>query len=53
LLASAGPVPTLERLAVLRAPAYEAVADATVETDERDVDEVAAVAIEELRACDA
>lgn len=45
---SNGATVTLERLATLRAPAYEAAADVTVDTEGRTVDEVAAVVIEEL-----
>jgi shikimate kinase len=41
LLAPRAAVTTLERLAVVRAPAYEAVADAVVDTDGRSVDDVA------------
>jgi len=37
---------TMERLAVVRAAAYEAVADATVDTDGRTIDEVAASVLE-------
>jgi shikimate kinase len=37
----ASAVATLERLSAVRAGAYEAVADATIATEERDVDEVA------------
>jgi shikimate kinase len=46
LLAPRGAVATLERLAVVRAAAYEAVADATVDTDHRTVDEVVDAVIE-------
>jgi shikimate kinase len=45
-----GATTTLERLASLRAPAYEAAATVTVDTDDRTVDEVAAAVIEELHA---
>ena len=44
---------TLERLATLRAPAYEAAADVIVDTEGRTVDEVAAAVIEEFRTCNA
>jgi shikimate kinase len=40
-LLARGAVATLERLAVVRAAAYEAIADAVVDTDGRTVDEVA------------
>jgi shikimate kinase len=49
LLAPRGAVSTLERLAVVRAAAYEAVADATVDTDGRTVDEVADAVLEVYR----
>jgi hypothetical protein len=42
-------VSTLERLAVVRAAAYEAVADAAVDTDGRTVDEVADAVLEVYR----
>jgi shikimate kinase len=45
------PVITLERLASLRAPAYEAAAHATVETSGRTVDEVASAVLEEFARC--
>lgn len=45
------PVATLERLAALRAPAYEAAAHAVVETAGRSVDEVAELVLEELARC--
>ena len=45
------PVATLERLASLRAPAYEAAAHATVDTAGRNVDEVATLVLEELAQC--
>jgi shikimate kinase len=41
LLASADPVATLERLSLLRADAYAAVADTVVPTDDRSVEQVA------------
>jgi shikimate kinase len=44
-------IATLERLASLRAAAYEAAADVAVDTAGRTVDEVAAVVVEEWRAC--
>ncbi|HEY7107331.1 MAG TPA: shikimate kinase [Acidimicrobiia bacterium] len=46
----AGAVTTLERLAVLRAPAYEAAAEITIDTDGRTVDEVATLVVEEYDA---
>jgi shikimate kinase len=49
LLAPRGAVSTLERLAVVRAAAYEAVADAAVDTDGRTVDEVADAVLEVYR----
>jgi shikimate kinase len=49
LLAPRGAVATLERLAVVRAAAYEAVADAVVDTDGRTVDEVADAVLEVYR----
>ncbi|MGQ0804044.1 MAG: shikimate kinase [Actinomycetota bacterium] len=42
-----GPVTTLERLAAVRAGAYEAVADAVVDTDGRSVAEVVDAVLEE------
>ena len=39
---------TLERLAQLRAPAYEAVADATIDTEQGDVADVARAVLDEL-----
>lgn len=45
------PVATLERLATLRAPAYEAAAHAVVDTAGRTVDEVADVVLEEFARC--
>jgi shikimate kinase len=50
LLAPRGAVSTLERLAVVRAAAYEAVADAAVDTDGRTVDEAADAVLEVYRA---
>jgi shikimate kinase len=49
LLEAGGPVGTLERLAVLRAPAYEAAAQVVVDTDGLSVDGVADRVIEEYR----
>jgi shikimate kinase len=46
LLAEGGTLATLERLAGLRADAYAAVADATVETEGRSVDQVADAVLE-------
>jgi shikimate kinase len=46
LLAARGAVATLERLAVVRAAAYAAVADTVVDTDGRTIDEVAAAVLE-------
>ena len=45
-----GSVATLERLAALRAPAYEDAADVVVHTEDRTVDAVAARVIEELQS---
>jgi shikimate kinase len=45
-----GSVATLERLASLRAPAYEDAADVVVHTEDRTVDDVAARVIEELQS---
>jgi shikimate kinase len=50
LLTSDGPG-TLERLARVREPSYEAVADAIVDTDDRDLDWVAAAVVKELDPC--
>jgi shikimate kinase len=44
---------TLTRLGDLRAPAYEAAAHATIATDGRSVDEVAAAVVEEFRTWNA
>jgi shikimate kinase len=44
---------TLSRLAIQRAPAYEAVAHAAVDTDDLTVDQVAGMVIEELEAWNA
>jgi shikimate kinase len=52
LLAGAdSPVATLERLASVRAPAYEAAAHAVVDTSGRTVDEVASAVLEEFALC--
>jgi shikimate kinase len=48
LLAGGDRVTTLTRLGDTRAPAYEAAADVTVDTEGRAVDEVAAAVIEEF-----
>lgn len=45
------PVATLERLATLRAPAYEAAAHAVVDTAGRAIDEVADGVLEEFARC--
>jgi shikimate kinase len=45
-LLAEGPVPTLERLAAMRAGAYEAVADAVVDTAARSVGEVVDAVLE-------
>ncbi len=45
-----GSIATLERLASLRAPAYEDAADVVVHTEDRTVDDVAARVIEELHS---
>ena len=46
------PVGTLERLATLRAPAYEAAAHAVVDTTGRTIEEVADGVLEEFARCD-
>lgn len=46
-LLAGGPVTTLERLAAMRAGAYEAVADAVVDTDSRSIDQVVDAVLEE------
>jgi shikimate kinase len=51
-LLRSGAVSTLERLALVRAPAYEAAAHAVIDTTGRTVDEVAAAALEVFRALD-
>ena len=53
LLKERGTAATLALLDVLRAPAYQAAAHATVETEGRSVDEVASAVLEELARCDA
>lgn len=53
LVGEAGAVPTLERLAILRAPAYEAAADVVVDTDDCSVAEVAEHVVEEYERCHA
>jgi shikimate kinase len=50
LLTPRGSVSTLERLAIVRAAAYEAVADAAVDTEGRTVDEVADAVVEVYQA---
>jgi shikimate kinase len=50
LLTSRSAVTALERLAVVRAGAYEAVADAVVDTDGRTVDQVADAVLEVYEA---
>jgi shikimate kinase len=53
MLATADPVATLERLSILRADAYAAVADAVVTTDDRSVEQVADAVVEAVARCDA
>ncbi|MEX1009555.1 MAG: shikimate kinase [Acidimicrobiia bacterium] len=53
LLVGGDRVTTLTRLGDTRAPAYEAAADVTVDTEGRTVDEVAASVLEELHAWNA
>jgi shikimate kinase len=48
LLRDTAPITTLERLALTRAPAYEAAAHAVVDTAGRDVDDVARLALDVL-----
>jgi shikimate kinase len=48
LLRDAGAIATLERLASVRAPAYEAAAHAVVDTTGRSVDEVVELVLDEL-----
>jgi shikimate kinase len=49
-LLAGGPAATLVRLAVARAPSYEAVADLAVDTDGRSVPEVATAVIQAYQA---
>ena len=51
LLSEHGAAATLERLDLLRAPAYEAAAHAAVDTGGRSVDEVATDVLEEFTRC--
>jgi len=51
LAGDAAPAATLERLASVRAPAFEAAAHATVDTAGRTIDEVADAVLEELARC--
>ena len=51
LAGDAAPAVTLERLASVRAPAYEAAAHATVDTASRTIDEVADAVLEEFARC--
>jgi shikimate kinase len=51
LAGDAAPAVTLERLASIRAPAYEAAAHAIVDTSNRTVDEVADAVLEEFARC--
>jgi shikimate kinase len=51
LLAGGQPVDTLERLQLLRAESYQAVADVIVDTDTLDADAVAERVLEEVAAC--
>ena len=51
LLSGGSKVETLERLAALRAPAYEAAAQAVVDTDGLDVDAVTERVLEEVERC--
>jgi shikimate kinase len=44
-LLAGGPATTLERMSVVRSSAYEAVADALIETDDRTINEVADVVL--------
>jgi shikimate kinase len=50
LLRDGGPVATLERLAAVRAPAYEAAAHVVVDTTGRSIDEVVDAVVDELQA---
>jgi len=51
LAGDAAPAVTLERLASMRAAAYEAAAHATVDTASRTIDEVAGAVLEEFARC--
>lgn len=51
LLARGTPAETLERLAAVRAPGYEAVADVVVDTDELSPSDVTERVLQELSAC--
>lgn len=51
LLAGGEARDVLERLSTLREPAYEAAAHARVDTNGRDVDEVAELVLQELQRC--
>jgi shikimate kinase len=51
LAGDAAPAATLERLALVRAPAYEAAAHATVDTAGRTIDDVATAVVEGYRSC--
>jgi shikimate kinase len=51
LAGDAAPAATLERLASVRAPAYEAAAHATVDTTGSTIDEVADAVLQELTRC--
>lgn len=48
-LLAGGPTTTLERMSVVRAGSYEAVADAVIDTDDRTIDEVADAVLEAYR----
>ena len=51
LAGDAAPAATLERLASVRAPAYEAAAHATVDTTGRTIDDVTDAVLEEFARC--
>jgi shikimate kinase len=51
LAGDAAPAATLERLASVRAPAYEAAAHATVDTAGRTIDDVTDAVLEEFARC--
>jgi len=53
LAGDAGATLALERLALLRAPAYEAAAHVTVDTEGHSVDDVAALVLEKFETCNA